>query len=143
MHVTENALRESYIYIYGTTPPGTYLFNKSAVICSVFVENRRSLHRLRNSKSCQCQSARNLHRLNNFNSSQCLSVRNLHRLNYFNFFYFFLGLLIRRHLEVFRFLSGEMHETCTGSIISILLSVKVHETCTGSIISIFQFFFRI
>ena len=37
---------------------------------------------------------------------------------------------------MFRFLSGEMHETCTGSIISILLSVKVHETCTGSIISI-------
>ena len=66
-------------------PPGTYLVNKSAVICSVFVENRRSLHRLRNSKSCQCQSARNLHRLNNFNSSQCLSARNLHRLHKFNF----------------------------------------------------------
>ena len=37
---------------------------------------------------------------------------------------------------MFRFLSGEMHEACTGSIISILLSVKVHETCTGSIVSI-------
>ena len=131
-----------HVYIYGTTPPGTYIFNKSAVICSVFVENRRSPHRLRNSKSRQCQSARNLHMLNNFNSSQCLSVRNLHRLNNFNFFNFFLGLLVRRHLEVFRFLSGEMHETCRGSIISILLGVKVHETCTGSIISIFQFLLK-
>ena len=36
----------------------------------------------------------------------------------------------------------EIHETCTGSIISILLSAKVHETCTGSIISIFHFFPR-
>ena len=43
---------------------------------------------------------------------------------------------------MFRFLSGEMHETCTGSIISILLAVKVHETCTGSIISIFSIYFR-
>ena len=34
----------------------------------------------------------------------------------------------------------EIHETCTGSIISILLSANVHETCTGSIISIFNFF---
>ena len=34
----------------------------------------------------------------------------------------------------------EIHETCTGSIISILLIVKVHETCTGSIISFFLFF---
>ena len=43
---------------------------------------------------------------------------------------------------MFRFLSGEMHETCTGSIISILLGVKVHETCTGSIISFFQFLLK-
>ena len=34
----------------------------------------------------------------------------------------------------------EIHETCTGSIISILLSANVHETCTGSIISFFSFF---
>ena len=74
-------------------PPGTYLFNKSAVICSVFVENRRSPHRLRNSTSCKCQSARNLHRLNNFNSSQCLSVRNLHRLINFNFSIFFYNIV--------------------------------------------------
>ena len=36
----------------------------------------------------------------------------------------------------------KIHETCTGSIISILLSAKVHETCTGSIISFFHFFPR-
>ena len=39
---------------------------------------------------------------------------------------------------MFRFLSGEIYETCTGSIISILLSVNVYETYIGSIISIFS-----
>ena len=68
MHLLIIIRCNTYMYIYGTTPPGTYLSNKSTVICSVFVENRRSLHRLGNSKSCQCQSAWNLHRLNNFNS---------------------------------------------------------------------------